>query len=304
MSKNTQKIASIVKLKMLKSKKDIFSIIKSENKIFLSRKDFIDIYHYCIDNKLIYSTTTFKMFSNFLKENELYNEKIILDFPNKKYVKYFFKKPNLYEVLQSINNKGYLSHYSAVAFHDLTNNIPKTIFFNVEKPKPTNESLKKEITQEELNKAFYMPPRESANLTSYGIYSINLLQGKYTNNLGVSEQVIDGQKINVADIERTLIDIAVSPYYCGGCYEVLNVFKNAKGEVDIKKLVKMLKKLNYIYPVHQSIGFYLEKADYPAADLKPFEQMGKELRFFLQRELREQDRKFSERWNLYYPEFL
>lgn len=304
MSENKKEVISLVKQKMLKNKDTIVSVFDEFGKNFLNKKEFLNTYHKCIDDKLIYSTTTFRMFENFLIENKAYNRKIILDFPNKKYVRFFLNEPTLYEIIQSINSKGYLSHYSAVAFHNLTNNIPKTIFFNVEKPKPLKEVSKKELTQEELNKAFYMPPRESANLYILGIYAINLLQGKYTNNLGVSEQEIDGQKVNVADIERTLIDITVSPYYCGGCYEVLNVFKNAKEDVDVKKLVNILKKLDYIYPVHQSVGFFLEKAGYPEKDLQLLEEVGTDLRFFVQRELREQDRNFSERWNLYYPKFL
>jgi len=304
MSENKKETTSLVKQKMLKNKDLILDLFNNLEKNFINKKEFIDVHHKCIGDKLIYSATTLKMFEKFLVENNVYNKKIDLDFPNKNYVRFFLNEPTLYEIIQSINTKGYLSHYSAVAFHNLTNNIPKTIFFNVEKPKPINEVTKKEITQEELNKAFYMPPRESANLYILGIYAINLLQGKYTNNLGVSEQEIDGQKVNVADIERTLIDIAVSPYYCGGCYEVLNIFKNAKEDVNVKKLIKILKKLDYIYPVNQSIGFFLEKAGYPEKDLKLFEEMGTNLRFFVQRELREQDRNFSERWNLYYPKFL
>lgn len=304
MSETSQKPTSIVRKKLLKNKNEILNIFGNLGKSFLNKREFLNIYHNCIDENLMYKTTSLSMFETFLKDNGIYFEQVTLDFPNKKYVRYFFKTTNLYELLQSINPKAYLSHYSAVAFHNLTNNIPKTIFVTVEKPESSKPVSKKQITQEELNKAFYMPPRISKNLIVRDIYSINLLQGKYTNNLGISEQEINGQKINVASIERTLIDIAVSPYYCGGCFEVFNVFKNAKGQVNISKLVEMLKELDYIYPVHQSIGFYLEKAGYPEKDLKLLEQMGTELRFFVQRELREQDRNFSERWNLYYPKFL
>lgn len=304
MSETSQKPTSIVRKKLLKNKNEILNIFGNLGKSFLNKREFLNIYHNCIDGNLMYKTTSLSMFETFLKDNGIYFEQVTLDFPNKKYIRYFFKTPGVYEILQSINPKAYLSHYSAVAFHNLTNNIPKTIFVTVEKPESSKPVTKKQITQEELNKAFYMPPRISKNLIVRDIYSINLLQGKYTNNLGVSEQEIDGQKINVASIERTLIDIAVSPYYCGGCFEVFNVFKNAKGQVNISKLVEMLKELDYIYPLHQSIGFYLEKAGYPEKDLKLLEQMGTELRFFVQRELREQDRNFSERWNLYYPKFL
>ena len=37
--------------------------------------------------------------------------------------------------------------------------------------------------------------------------------------------------VRVTDLERTLIDIAVRPEYAGGVYEVLNVYRLAKGKV-------------------------------------------------------------------------
>lgn len=282
----------------------ILNLFNEPTKKIYNGKELRAIYHFCQANKFVYSTTTFKAFEKFLNEKKIFQRKVLLKFASKTHIRYFVAEPGFYEIIQSINKKGYFSHYSAVYFHNLTNNIPKTFFINVEKSKPAKITPQKKISQEELNKAFYMPPRISKNLIIWDIYSINLLQGKYTNNLGVYEQEIDGQKINVANIERTLIDIAVSPYYCGGCFEVFNVFKNAKEQANIPKLVKMLKELDYIYPVQQSIGFYLEKAGYPEKDLKLLEQMGTELRFFVQRELREQDRNYSERWNLYYPKFL
>ena len=85
--------------------------------------------------------------------------------------------------------------------------------------------------------------------------------------------------------------------------DILNVYKKARGRVNIQKLYDMLIKLDYIYPHHQVIGFYLEKAGFKEADLQLFDH-NKELRFFVQRELKEKERKYSERWNLYYPEFL
>ena len=218
-------------------------------------------------------------------------------------VERFVEKPSLYRAIQTISPNAYFSHYSAVEYHNLTNNIPKTIFISLEKSKPLKELPKKQLIQEEINRAFYMPPRISKNLTIKDIYSINLLQSKYSNKLGIIETNYNNAKINITNIERTLIDITVSPYYCGGCFEVLNVYKKARGRVNIQKLYDMLIKLDYIYPHHQVIGFYLEKAGFKEADLQLFDH-NKELRFFVQRELKEKERKYSERWNLYYPEFL
>lgn len=293
---------STIQLKMEKNKENILSFF-NEKVEFYRIRELRKIYNECIDKKYIYSATTFTAFQKYLIQNDIYKEKFVLGFPSKTYTRYFVENPSLYRAIQSINSNAYFSHYSAVEYHNLTNNIPKTIFISLEKSKPLNEATKKRLIQEEINKAFYMPPRISKNLTVKDIYSINLLQSKYSNKLGIIETNYNNAKINITNIERTLIDIAVSPYYCGGCFEVLNVYKKAKGRVDIQKLHDMLIKLDYIYPHHQAIGFYLEKAGYKEDDLKLFDH-DKKLRFFIQRELKEKDRKYSERWNLYYPEFL
>jgi len=293
---------STIQLKMEKNKENILSFF-NEKVEFYKVRELRKIYNKCIDKKYIYSATTFTAFQKYLIQNHVYKENFVLKFPSKSYTRYFVESPSLYRAIQSISPNAYFSHYSAVEYHNLTNNIPKTIFISLEKPSPLKAIQKKQLVQEEINKAFYMPPRISKNLTVKDIYSINLLQSKYSNKLGIIETNYNNAKINITNIERTLIDIAVSPYYCGGCFEVLNVYKKAKGRVNIQKLYNMLVKLDYIYPHHQSIGFYLERAGYKEEDLKLFDH-DKELRFFIQRELKDKDRKYSERWNLYYPEFL
>jgi len=156
-------------------------------------------------------------------------------------------------------------------------------------------------------KAFHTGPRISNNIAIYDDYKICLLNGKYTNQLGVEIKTNDSlniNKIKVTGIERTLIDISVSPHYSGGVNEVLTAYKRAKGKVSVKKLAQMLKQLDYIYPYHQIIGFYLEKAGYKEDELKLFEDMGIKNKFFVTRKIEDKNREFSNKWQLYYPKFL
>ena len=82
-----------------------------------------------------------------------------------------------------------------------------------------------------------------------------------TNNLGVIFfKDREGGSIPTTNIERTLIDIAVRPVYSGGVFEVLKAYKMAKDKVSINKLAAYLKKIGYVYPYHQVVGFYLEKS--------------------------------------------
>ena len=115
------------------------------------------------------------------------------------------------------------------------------------------------IPQENIDKAFSKPMRTTNNYFDYNNQRIYILNGQYTNNLGVIEQ----EGIRVTNIERTLIDITVRPQYSGGVYdEFSNIFKKAKGEASANRIAAYLQKLDYSYPYHQAIGLYLEKAGY------------------------------------------
>ncbi len=293
-----------LKEKMSKNTDNILGCLESEDSNFYKISELRKTHNLCINNKYIYQNTTFKTFEAFLKEQGVFKKKVTLDFSAKKYTRYFLSEPNIYELALSINSEVFLSHYTAVHLHNLTNNIPKTIFVNLEKSKPLKSTPKKVLEQKEIDKAMYLPPRISSNLVVYGIYTVNLLSSKYSNALGIISKEINGQKLRLTNIERTLIDITVSPHYCGGTYEVLNVYKKAKGKFSPEKLRDMLQKLDYIYPFHQCIGFFMDKAGYPEKDLKLFEGMGIQYKFFVQRELRADERKFDERWRLFYPEFF
>lgn len=49
----------------------------------------------------------------------------------------------------------------------------------------------------------------------------------------------------------------------------------------INKLVAMLKRLNFIYPVHQAIGYYAERAGYKSSQLDLLKRLPMEHDFFL-----------------------
>jgi len=130
---------------------------------------------------------------------------------------------------------------------------------------------------------------------------IYLLNGKHTGNLGVIDSVgPNGQNIRVTDVERTLIDIVVRPMYSGGVAQVLEAFRLARERVSVNKLVGMLKKIDYLDPYHQAIGFCLEKAggyrDSQIALLKEIEQA---YDFYLTYQMKDKD--YSSRWRLFFP---
>jgi len=122
-----------------------------------------------------------------------------------------------------------------------------------------------------------------------------------TGNLGVVEaNGPDGEKIRVTDVERTLIDITVRPGYSGGVFEVLKAFRNAKGKVSINRLQAMLKRLDYVYPYHQAVGFYLVRAGvYDDSAIRLLRKFGMKYDFYLTYDMK--DPQYSKEWRLFFP---
>ena len=134
------------------------------------------------------------------------------------------------------------------------------------------------------------------------------LNGKNTGNLGVVEEEFNGTggeqfgRIRVTNVERTLIDITVRPVYSGGVSEVLKAFRLAHGRVSVNRLAAMVKKLAFIYPYHQAVGFYLERAAYRSSSLDLFRSIPREFDFYLEHGLKEKE--YLKDWRLFIPKWL
>jgi len=235
-----------------------------------------------------------------LQETKL--RKVSFGFPNRKIIKYVWGEVPLYELLMTLQLACYFTHYTAMYLHSLTEQVPKTIYVNKEQTaKSRGEGA---LTQERIDIALRRPTRMSNNFTEYQNYKIYLLNGKNTGNLGVIQMNDpEEEKIRVTDIERTLIDVTVRPIYAGGVFEVLKAYKLARPKVSINKLAATLKKLDYIYPYHQAVGFYLERAGvYRESSISLLKKFGFKYDFYLMHQIKEKE--YSKKWRLYFPKGL
>ena len=222
-----------------------------------------------------------------------------LQFPSRKEKRYIYGETTPFHLALSIKKDAYLSHYTSMYLHSLTDQIPKMIYVNKEQtPKQKSQN---EMTQDGIDLAFKRPQRISKYMAEYNEYKICLLNGKNTNNLGVYENTdLFDQPLLLTDIERTLIDICVRPEYAGGYSEVLNAFQNAHDRVSINRLLSYYSKMDYVYPYHQVIGFYLERSgSYSERQIDFFRKLEKKFDFYLTYNM--QNTEYSKEWRLYYP---
>jgi hypothetical protein len=194
-------------------------------------------------------------------------------------------------------NGAFFSHGSAMWVHGLIEGH-KDIFINKEQsPKPKNSS---QLSQEGIDRAFANNQRYSKLAYKYQDTRIVLLNGKHTGRLEVQQgQAPSGQLLDVTSIERTLVDSTVRPGYAGGVPAVLKAFRLARGRISASKLLAILKKLDYSYPYHQSIGFYLERAGYPEGDQVLAKQEELRFDFYLSHGL--DNPGYDPNWRVFFP---
>lgn len=213
------------------------------------------------------------------------------------FTRYLVGTPSEHAVALSLREGSYLSHASAVFLHGLSVQIPRTIHVNREQsPKPRPHGS---LSQESIDRAFQSKPRMTTYEFEFRGVRLVLLNGKSTARYGVTTLTVNGEALEVTDLERTLVDIAVRPAYSGGPLEVAKVYREATRYLSVEKLVSTLKRLDYIYPYHQSLGFYLRRAGIPSEALEPLRALGLRHDFYLANQMH--NPAYDPEWRLFYP---
>lgn len=212
----------------------------------------------------------------------------------------------LLEIVLTLRPRAYLSHYTAVRVHGLTGQVPKSIYVTHE-PLELYARRESTLTQDALDAAFQKPERITQDVALLQDQRIYLINGVGTGGLGIIDMKTrtdagELAHVRVSSLERTLIDITVRPGYAGGAAEVLQAFREAREKTSVNRLRAMLLKLAYVYPYHQALGFYFERAGYSAPALEMFRELPRPLRFHLAHAMGETD--YVKEWNLYIPRGL
>lgn len=219
-------------------------------------------------------------------------------FPSRKETRYVIGKVSPLAVAQSLKPDAYLTHRSAMFVHGLVDDFPVPVYINVEQS--MSHQRDRSLTQEGITRAFKGKVRISNEIAENDGMKVCVLHGQRTEQFAVVETKFEGDTLRITNVARTLIDITVRPIYAGGVTEVLSAYKRAKGLFEVDDLLKTIEKMDYAYPYHQAVGFYLDASGvYTKREVDLFEKKAMEFDFFLTHKMGET--KYSDKWRIYYP---
>lgn len=214
-------------------------------------------------------------------------------------VRYGFKEAaQPLDVALSISRGAYLCYYTAMSHHGLTDQRPRSIHINVEQGRKGERGS---LTQAGIDAAFARPQRMSQSQSKLdGGYHLVRVSSMSTGRVGVM-RTPEGR--SVTNPERTLVDATVRPAYSGGVDEVLEAYRRAASRISINKLASVLERLDYLYPYHQVVGWYLTATGaYDPHLVDRFRRMPQEFDFYVAHDM--SDKAYDEEWRVFYPSSL
>jgi hypothetical protein len=209
-------------------------------------------------------------------------------------------KLNPYEIAHALFPQEYFCNLSSIYYHSLTNQVPKAIYICTS-AKRINENT---VNDNELRRAFIKPHRHTNHVYTLNDYKIIVVERARISDSGVVKSHLPSTLLpntsHVTCIERALIDAVVSPQYNGGIVSVYTYFRNARDMLNMARLIKIYRQLDFVYPYSQSIGFLLDKAGMSKHASVIYKKFPPDRSFFVDHNAKT-SWVYNEKWKLYYP---
>lgn len=157
------------------------------------------------------------------------------------------------EILMEVHPCVAASHHTALAFHGLTDDLPKTIHAMVPLKGSTTEPPPGTTAAdwESLPRA---PARFPEAILDHPVRWHRVQAQRFT---GIGEYRPEGWPVRVTSPERTLLDGLLAPEDCGGFENVLRAWTRARDLLDVGATVQLVERLD-VGVLRQRAGFLLE----------------------------------------------
>jgi len=163
-----------------------------------------------------------------------------------------------FEIAMALVEPAAISHWSALHYHGLTEEAPRTVFVLTTTEKSSVPRARRANTT------------EAARGYQVAGTSYQFVQVKPSSFFGVEKVWINDARVTITDPERTLLDGLSRPQYCADLAEVLHAFQVRAGNLDLKRIASYALRLDVA--TIKRLGWVLEKQGVASSDLEPLLQ--------------------------------
>ena len=165
------------------------------------------------------------------------------------------------EILMELHPYAALSHLSAMAFHQITDQFPKEIHMSV----PSNRAPA--ILPVGTSRIDWsMRPNLVRGRLPAAIEGTAINWHHVEKFFGFAEYTPKGYPVRVMTLEKTLIDGLASPEWCGGLTNVLRAWTNGKDAIKLRTVIDFTDRQD-MGVLRQRVGYVLEKLGFSDSKL-------------------------------------
>ncbi len=129
-----------------------------------------------------------------------------------------------YEIATFLVTPAAISHWSALSYHGLTEQPPRTVFVST--------TTQASVPRSRRNDADRLDQGYEVLGTAY-----QFIQLKPERYFGAEKVWLNDARVRITDLERTLLDALSMPQHCGGFAEALHAFRSVTDRLDIDRIV-------------------------------------------------------------------
>ena len=150
-----------------------------------------------------------------------------------------------FEIAMALVQPSAISHWSALHFHGMTEQIPQRVYITTTQTVPISRAVK---TRNRNQRGF----SREVNSILYEFIKI-----KPERFFGIKGFWVGEVKVTITDPERTLIDGLISPKHFGGWAEIFSAFESHISSLDLAKMTDYSLRLDAV--IAKRLGWIMEK---------------------------------------------